>query len=487
MVTFDSIPDSLLAPIVAVEFDPTQAQQGPTVKAYRALMVGQMLDTGTASPLTPTLVTSYAQARTLFGAGSMLAGMAQAWFANNATTELWCVAIEDDGGWTAAGRIVGFTGTTTAAGTLHLYLGGRKVAVTLPSGTTAVAARNAVRDAIAADDDLQVTAADQGDDLLLNAKNAGAHATGYPVRLNYNPGESNPAGLTVGAADLVAGAGVPDLSAVWAALGEVQYDVLVVPYTDPTALASIDAELADRWGPMRSIEGLCFTATQAPFSDAVTAAASLNTPHVVMPVPGESPSPAFEHSAAVAAAVALSAAADPARPFQTLELEHVLPPVAAQDYSYTERNTLLTAGLATLRRTPGGKFAIDRLVTLYTQNAVGAVDPAYRDANTMLTLGYLRYDLRTQLATKLARFKLADSLEGVLPGSKVATPATVRAEVVAIARGWLELGLLENLDDFQAGLVVERDSSDPNRVNLLLPPDLVNQLRVTAAAIQFRL
>jgi phage tail sheath gpL-like len=34
---------------------------------------------------------------------------------------------------------------------------------------------------------------------------------------------------------------------------------------------------------------------------------------------------------------------------------------------------------------------------------------------------------------------------------------------------------------------VERDTGDPNRVNAQLPPDVINQLRVQATQIQFRL
>jgi hypothetical protein len=34
---------------------------------------------------------------------------------------------------------------------------------------------------------------------------------------------------------------------------------------------------------------------------------------------------------------------------------------------------------------------------------------------------------------------------------------------------------------------VERDVNDPNRVNVLYPPDLINQLRVFAVLAQFRL
>jgi len=38
-----------------------------------------------------------------------------------------------------------------------------------------------------------------------------------------------------------------------------------------------------------------------------------------------------------------------------------------------------------------------------------------------------------------------------------------------------------------ANLIVERNADDPNRLDVLLPPDLVNQLRVFAVLAQFRL
>jgi phage tail sheath gpL-like len=50
-----------------------------------------------------------------------------------------------------------------------------------------------------------------------------------------------------------------------------------------------------------------------------------------------------------------------------------------------------------------------------------------------------------------------------------------------------ELGLVEGFDQFKADLVVERDALDANRLNFLLPPNLINQLVVTAAKVQFRL
>lgn len=50
-----------------------------------------------------------------------------------------------------------------------------------------------------------------------------------------------------------------------------------------------------------------------------------------------------------------------------------------------------------------------------------------------------------------------------------------------------DLGLVENIDSFKANLVAERNAGDQNRLDVLMPPDLVNQLRIVANKIQFRL
>jgi phage tail sheath gpL-like len=50
-----------------------------------------------------------------------------------------------------------------------------------------------------------------------------------------------------------------------------------------------------------------------------------------------------------------------------------------------------------------------------------------------------------------------------------------------------ELGLVEGFDQFKRDLVCERNVSDPNRLDFLLPPDVMNGLIVVGAQIQFRL
>jgi phage tail sheath gpL-like len=51
----------------------------------------------------------------------------------------------------------------------------------------------------------------------------------------------------------------------------------------------------------------------------------------------------------------------------------------------------------------------------------------------------------------------------------------------------MELGLVENIDAFVANLTVTRNSQNPNRLDVLYPPDLINGLRVFALLMQFRL
>ena len=126
-------------------------------------------------------------------------------------------------------------------------------------------------------------------------------------------------------------------------------------------------------------------------------------------------------------------------------------------------------------------------MTTYQKNAYGAPDTAYLDVNTVLTLGYLRYDMRTFWLNKYPRHKLANDGTRYGAGQAIMTPKVAKAEVVNRFRMWEEQGLVEGFDQFKDDLIVERNGSDPNRLDILMSPDLVNQLRVTGVQIAFLL
>lgn len=486
MVTFNQIPSSIRTPGVFIEFDSSRANQGAALQTYRALLVGQRRSVGSQSVLEPARITSAKQAEALFGSGSMLWEMAVAWFATNPFTETWAIAVAEPSGTAATGSVT-ITTSSPAAGTINLYVAGRRIQIAVTSSSTQNALAAALAAAINGDITLPVGAAAASNVVTLTHKQIGVVGNDLDLRLNYASGEVTAANVTVAISNMAGGAGDVDLSVVWPVLKDTQFNVIVVPVRDTVGLSSIETELADRWGPMRMIEGVAISATPGNLSTATTLGNARNSPHVSMMSSYKFPQAPHQVAASYGANIALYGNVDPARPFQTLELTGILPPKASDVFTQVERNQLLFDGISTVRTDVGGIVRIDRAITMYQVNPVGADDPAYLDVTTMLTLAYLRFSLRARLLQRYPRHKIADDGTRPLEGQAVVTPSVIRAEVVSLAREWEELGLVENLAQFAAQIVVVRNSQDPTRVDIVLPPDLVNPLIVIAGQIQFRL
>jgi phage tail sheath gpL-like len=200
---------------------------------------------------------------------------------------------------------------------------------------------------------------------------------------------------------------------------------------------------------------------------------------------GKSPTPPWVWAAVVGAIDAYEP--DPARPRQTLALPGILPPNPDVRFTLSERNILLHDGISTFLVDQGGNVSIERLITTYQTNALGVEDISYLDIETMRTIAFLRYSVRSRIALKFPRHKLANDGTNFGAGQAIVTPKIIRAELIALFQQWEEAGLAEDIDQFKTDLIVERNGSDPNRVDALIPPNVVNQFRVFAAAIQFRL
>jgi len=117
----------------------------------------------------------------------------------------------------------------------------------------------------------------------------------------------------------------------------------------------------------------------------------------------------------------------------------------------------------------------------------GVEDISYLDLNTKWTVDFIRFAVRARIALRFPRYKLANDGTQYAPGQAVVTPRTIRGELLALFRELEEVALVEGFEQFKNDLLVVRSTQDPNRVNAVLPPDIVNQFRVFAAAVQFRL
>lgn len=487
-VSFNSIPNGIRVPFLYAEFDNSNAVQGAGVQPYRTLMIGQRLASGTKPELVERhLITSAAQAAEYFGAGSQLADMAAAYLNANKSNELHCVALDDDGASVASTGSVLLSGTPTKAGSLKLYIAGKLVSIAVATTDTPAALATKLVAEITADSSLLVEAAVNGgvpEQVDFTAKNKGEVGNDIDLRFNYYLGDETPAGLGHVITKMNGGTSNPDVDDVLEILDDEQFLLFVSPYTDASNLTKLETELTDRFGPIKQNDGYHLTGAKGTLSELNALGDSRNSQFTVIKR-CSGPSMPYAHAACMAGVIALAGQIDPARPFQTLSLTGILPESDSEKLTLEERDILLNHGIATDKVDAGGVVRIERVITTYKENPAGAADISYLDLNTLLTLSYIRYDFRNFWLRKYPRHKLASDGANFAAGQAVMTPKLGKAEAIGRFRLWEENGLVENIDQFKEELIVVRNSSDPNRLDFMLPPDLVNQLRVVGVKIGF--
>jgi phage tail sheath gpL-like len=490
-VPFSNIPANVRVPLFYAEVDNSQA--GYFSQTVRTLLIGQKLAAGTGVANVPQLVSRTDQAKDLFGVGSMLARMHEIYRLGDSFGELWCIALDDPGAGVAATGSFAITGTATKAGTVSAYIGEDRVQVAVAASDAAATVATALAAAINADVDLPVTAAAATGTVTLTAKHKGALGNDILLQTNYlgaQGGEVTPAGLTIAVTAMSGGTAAPSLTAAIAAMGDDEYDFIIQPYADTTNLDLFRTTMNDttgRWSWNRQIYGHMYTALRGTFSALQTAGAVRNDQHATIAgVSTLMPNPVWEYAAAYGARNAVFIAADPARPTQTGELTGILPAPASNRFIQTERQTLLSSGIAT-SYVSGGVVRIERAITTYQKNAWNQPDPSYLDSETMHQLAAIIRRLRSVTTTKYPRHKLADDGTSFGAGAAIVTPSVIRGELASEYAAMEDEGLVENAKAFADNLIVERNADDPNRLDVLFPPDLVNQLRVFAVLAQFRL
>jgi phage tail sheath gpL-like len=163
-----------------------------------------------------------------------------------------------------------------------------------------------------------------------------------------------------------------------------------------------------------------------------------------------------------------------------------MPPQIPQRFTLAQRNTLLHNGISTFVVDAGGNVVIERIVTEYRETPSGADDPSFLNVETVKTVTYLRYDTRTYFQRKYPRHKLADDGTRFGAGQPVMTPKLAKGELIVRFEQWEEAGLVQDAGAFKRDLITERSSTDRDRLNALIPPTVINQLRVFAGLLQFR-
>ncbi|MDE1905028.1 MAG: phage tail protein [Rhodospirillales bacterium] len=494
-ISFNYIPPNLRVPLFFAEFNNTAA--GVSQPVQRTLVIGQTI---TAQPETPSFVVSPGWAVGEYGNGSQLAAMIAAYRANDPIGELWALPLADATGSTAATLTVTFSGTATAAGTHFLYIAGTLVTVGVSSGDTAtVQATNAAAAVNAMSPALPVSATSALGVLTLTARNKGTLGNQIQAVVNYlgsQGGQATPAGVTVTITAASGGATDPSLSGVAAALGVQAFDFIVSPYSDTTSLGETTAMMSDasgRWSYAQSLYGHVFSAHGDTAANLLTYGAGLNDQHLsVLAVNPASPSPPFLWAPAAVGAGAPAVKNQPNRPFSGLQIAGVLPPPAASDWSFSTQQSFLTTGLALAVRGPGGVAQWVRCVTTYQLNSFGVADQSYLDVGIPYTLMAVVRALKAAVTQKFPRALIADDGTRIGPPPPgdtpvMVTPLIIKGELVAQYGALVDAMLVDNEATFAQGLIVQRNATDPTRVDVLYDPSLVSGLYIFATLMQFRL
>lgn len=482
-ISFNGIPAALRTPGSYIEFDNSLA--GAVGVMHKMVAVGQRLSTGSQAEGVPVRVTDPSQAVSLFGRGSMLALTLAASLAVNAETELWAIALDDLGAGNVATATIQVTSAPTAAGTIALYLGGKKISVGVASTDDANAVAASINAAINADLDLPVTAGVSTNTVTVTARHKGEVFNGYNIRVNYYQGEQLPAGLQLTIGTMSGGTGNPGIGTATDAMGDEWYNWIINPYTDVANMVILETELDERWGPLKQIGARAFTAFAGTHGETGTYGSARNNPHVSCMAISSSPTPVYEVAAINCAVAAFSLSIDPARPLQTLELTGMKAPELTGQWTRSERNLLLFDGMSTFTIDRDGTCRIERQITMYQTNDASLPDASFLDICTPETLERIRFEQRLLQAQKYPRHKLADDGTKYGQGQAIVTPKIWRGELLALYRKLEEKGWVEDYETYNSNLIVERDADDRNRLNWRDTPNLVNQARVFAGKTQF--
>lgn len=516
-ISFQQIPSTVGVPGSYVEFDGTGARTTQAGKPYKIFVFGPMDKAktaaypggSTAQPNIPVQVDNIGSATALFGAGSILAHMAQVLFKTNSINEAWFCPQYDAAA--AVARVVRadyasvYTVPATVAGVERIYIGDRSYRTAVAVGDTAAAVAAKLVAVINADTGALFKASAVGAVLSLTAKNAGELANDVQIVAQYADGDASPAGAFVAFTDATVGLQNPSIADGIASASTMYMTHVILPYNDDDNAALILAEAQDRWAPLPNETSLgngqddflifgAYRGSEAQFSVFMSdrnsefrTTAHIEPPQVINGVQYAGlMSSAWQYATAYGAMSAALASVVANNPHQNVVLSCLKPAPLAVRFPWNVRNrTVLNYGGATYKYNGDDQVLLETAVTERTTTDSGAPTDAERRVETQLAKSYMRWSVRAMLDATYPRNRLADDGTAGLP-SDVATPNMVKGSLLGLClRVWVPLGVVENFANFKATLLVERGIEDCNTIKFQMHPDIVNILAVKAGKISY--
>ncbi len=386
-VSFDHVPADAAASNVFIEQKYELRSLGGLIIPQKIAVIGQYNAGKTPVDYQPRDILSVAEAKTLYGPGSMLALMIEALWKGKGTVPVTAFPVPDAEGTPAGDGTITVTGTVTKSGTIALYIAGKRVAVGVLKDDTNEEVAAKINAAINANTSLPVTSTVLTDTATLTCNWDGTTGNDITILLDLGVGDdiNEPAGVTLalnaftnGATDPTFGSGTNPFEN----FGDTWYTLVAYPYNDDTLVTVMETAGDARNDPSvkRQFAGVCgYVGTLANFlaSGAGKFLGDRNSAWTTgFPVEA-SPNMPLEIASAVVGVASRRAQATPGRPYRSLTLPGILPGTGAL-WTYAQRDQVVKAGGSTFTVTSDGKVKIEDLVTTRTQNDAAEDDDSMR-------------------------------------------------------------------------------------------------------------
>ena len=277
----------------------------------------------------------------------------------------------------------------------------------------------------------------------------------------------------------------PSVTAAISALGDTRWHTVVWCFNDAASISEMETEAERRWGALVQQEGLVFTAHSGQLATLSGFGNARNSKHFECQGAGISPTPPWiwaADAASVDTTLADYGAPREGQVFPNCE-------GARKDLRLKPdaRNTLLFDGIATHTVADDGTVAQERAITMYQTDGSGIADASFLNASTMRILSGFRQGFNAYMKSKFKGFKVVKDGQRVDPGIKATTPNQLRGEAVSYYERHVHAANMEDLEAYKAGLRVERNKSNKDRVDFYHPVNTGNELNTLASAVSFTL
>lgn len=486
-----SVADIILAqnlmPGVYNKFDASNAIRTPREMPRSILLVGQINNPlFNAEKFNKRItVTTLAEAKGLFGEGSMLYDMFVGAKKNaQLGLPINCIVLPDDPDAQAAE----FTITVTAdanhmTGEQSVYFGGERVKVGVSSEDQNSIAQKLYAK-ISKNAALPVVPVSLVDNkIVVRTKIKGAMGNQIDTRTRYYYDDIDILGVSITIARTQDGTVNPDLTDAITNSRNQRDTEWVVPYNDGANLAMLDEEVLRRWGHEVQTDFQYITVVRGTEAQHTTWLQGRNSPlghslHVTKDV--TSP---WVLAAIAGAAIESMASLNPCTPHTGVPLVGYKPAKQDEHFEPEQINLIMLDGGSGINVSEDGTATLLRMVTHYTTHSSGAYDTSMRELGWIKNLSWFRWYRNTEFQIKTQGFLMGEYAEP-MPGQKIMTYEVAEDFLLGIYDGAIGIARMQNRDHYQRTMVLQIDGPR-NLLKVQDEPVVMNGLYQTAITSQW--